>query len=572
MNKSEFCNLKDINNQEAITDILSNLRNKGQGNELVQIVSYAYLALILKNINNEEFLTLYLDENIKDQTTNVYLKKCIFNESFDYIEEISNKYEEDILKAVVLFSEPTRFSESGINSTLEGISNLALSLLNITEEDKIIDMGSGVNSFLIQTGLTTASKSLKGIEINTQCVIIANIRSAVVGLPIEIIQGNILSQDFTELDANKVFSNLPLGMRWPQIEGDVKKNKNLYKYFKDAKRTISGDWAYALAALLTQKKPGKTIVLMANSGTWNKSDEEIRRSLIKTGQIEGIISLPSNLLSFTSVNLVMMIFSENNEKIRMVDASELFTEGRRVNALENDDIYKIINAYNQDSDISISISVEEIEKQEYILNPHRYVGLSTDIENGIALGEVCKSLNRGAMISSKELDELASVEETDYHYLMLQNLQDGVIESNLPYLREIEERYDRHCIRDNNLIISKLSPFKVALAHVPKDKKILANGNLYMIELDENKVNPIFVELFLQSEAGMIQLNRYAKGAAMKSISIQDLKNIKIPNVPRVEQDRVAEELEMLNDELTILQKQTEIIKDKKIRLIQEVI
>jgi len=61
---------------------------------------------------------------------------------------------------------------------------------------------------------------------------------------------------------------------------------------------------------------------------------------------------------------------------------------------------------------------------------------------------------------------------------------------------------------------------------IPEDKTILANGNLYFIELDESKVNPTFVEVFLQSEVGMTQLNRYAKGAAMKSISIQDLKTI----------------------------------------------
>ena len=103
-------------------------------------------------------------------------------------------------------------------------------------------------------------------------------------------------------------------------------------------------------------------------------------------------------------------------------------------------------------------------------------------------------------------------------------------------------------------------------------KTIFANGNLYFIELDESKVNLIFVEFFLQSAAGMAQLNRYAKGTAMKSISIQDLMKIKIPALPLNEQNKIAEKYETLCEELIVLQKQTELIKDKKARLIEEVI
>ena len=175
------------------------------------------------------------------------------------------------------------------------------------------------------------------------------------------------------------------------------------------------------------------------------------------------------------------------------------------------------------------------------------------------------------MITSAELDELASSDDTDYQYLMLQNIQDGVVDTNLPTLSKIDEKYKKYCIHDRNLILSKISPFKVAMAHVPEGKTILANGNLYFIEFDESKVNLIFVEFFLQSESGMAQLNRYAKGAAMKSISIQDLMKIKIPALPLNEQNRIAEKYETLCEELLVLQKQTEIIKDKKARLIEEV-
>jgi type I restriction enzyme M protein len=318
--------------------------------------------------------------------------------------------------------------------------------------------------------------------------------------------------------------------------------------------------------------PGKTVVLMTNSGTWNKPDELYRQKLVEDGNVEGVILLPPRLLSSTNISLTMLILSQENKEIRMLDASEIFTEGRRQNTLEPNDIEKIIEAYYNDSDISKKIKVDNIAKQEYILNPQRYINLDIGITDGIRLGDLCMSINRGAMVRSDELDTIITSEETNYRYLMLQNIQDGVVDTNLPYIKEIDERYKRYCIKDKDLIISKISPFKVATMHLKGDEVILANGNLYFLELDEEKINPVFLQVFLQSEKGMAQLNRYAKGAAMQSISIQDLKMIQIPNVSRAKQDIIANEYKSINDELIILQRQIDMIQDKKSKLLEGVI
>ena len=572
MDRNEFEQLKNLDTREITWNIFSELRGDfAVENALHVVVSLTALASILKETGNKIEMLSFIKDRVKDDTTLSFLNKLISG-SFSQIQELSAKYENNVLKAVALFSEPSRFTESDINATPEGIANLSISLLNIADNDVVLDMGSGVNSFLIQAGLVSVSKSLMGVEINTQCVIIANIRTLITGLPISVIQGNIISQDFSEFKATKVFSNPPFGVRWSSLQSYISNNKKLSKYFKDAKRTVSSDWAYAISAHLNQVDEGKTIVLMTNAGTWNNPDEEIRKRLIEEGLIEGVILLPARLFSSTSIALTMMIFSQNNKEIKMVDASDLYSKGRRINTLESNDIAKILAAYHQDSEISRVIPIKEISEQEYILNPQRYVRKDSDIDEGIALRDICLSINRGSMITSTELDELASSDDTGYQYLMLQNIQDGVVDTNLPTLSKIDEKYKKYCIHDKNLILSKISPFKVAMAHVPEGKTILANGNLYFIELDESKVNLIFVEFFLQSEAGMAQLNRYAKGTAMKSISIQDLMKIKIPALPLNEQNRIAEKYETLCEELIVLQKQTELIKDKKARLIEEVI
>jgi len=394
----------------------------------------------------------------------------------------------------------------------------------------------------------------------------------ILNLPIKGIQGNILSQAHAHLKANKIFSNHPLGLRLRDVDDFLNKNPRLNKYFKHAKRTVSTDWVFTMAAYLNMDKPGKTIVLMSNAGTWNKPDEELRKLLVEDGIVEGIVLLTARLMSSTAIPLTMMILSHNNKTVRMVDASEIYTEGRRQNSLEEQDISRIVEAYFSDSDISKSIAVDEIANNDYILNPQRYIGFELGFDNSITLAEVSASINRGVMITSNELDEIATKEETNYRYLMLGNINDGVIDSRLPCLTHIDAKYKKYCIKDGNLIISKNSPFKVALASVDEGEHILAAGNLYFIELDETRANPVFVSVFMQSEVGMAQLHRFAKGGIPKSISIQDLKKIEIPTIPREQQDRIAEEYLQLKDQLNVLQRQMELVRDKMDRIFEGVL
>lgn len=561
-----------MNYREVENYISTFLRNYlVKDNYLPYIVSISALAIIHKKAVDKHSKNNYIETYFDDETTTTFLKKVEKDFSKE-IEEISNKYDYDTLKATVLFSGTVLFTGTGEFSTPEGISKLAIALLDLKNDDCILDLGSGVNSFLTQVAHSTRSKNLYGVEINTDIVIIANIRRCILELPIKVIQGNVLSQDFRFLMANKVFSDHPLGVKFPYIQNYVNKNQLLKKYFQKAKRTVSGDWVFTLSAYFNTKKPGKTVALMTNAATWNKPDEYYRKSLVLEGAVEGLILLPERLFSNTAMSLTMMILSQNNKSVRMVDASKIYTQGRRQNSLESSDIEKIIEAYYNDTDISKKLTINELSEQEYILNPKRYISSDVDIQDGIPLGELCESINRGAMIKSSELDQLATSEETNYRYLMLQNINDGIVDKNLPYLKRIEEKHKRHCIDDRDLIISKISPFKIAMAQVIEDELILANGNLYFIKLDETKINPIFVMMFLQSEMGIAQLNRLAKGAVMKSISIQDLKMIQVPNLPRDKQDQLADEYENLSDELIVLNKLIDMILDKKAKLFEGVI
>ena len=559
-----------------VQDVAWQMANYSRGfvgfpDSLVYQVGISALAWVLRSEQGNEAVFDSLQDVIEDEATLRFLLRLV-KEHGEQITLFSDRYDADTLKAVALSVEPRLFRDGDQNSTPQGVSQLALSLLDLEPNDVLLDQGSGVGSFLMEAGKESGNLGLYGVELNVDNIKTANIRSFVSGIPMKIICGDMVSQDYSQLSANKVFSNFPIGTRFPNLQSSVEENAILKKYLRGIKRTASGDWIFGLAAYLNMKKPGKTVLLMTNAGTWNKPDELLRKQLLESGAIEGVIQLPENLFSYTKIPLTMLILSQDNKFVRMVDASNIYTEERRRDYLSTDDVEKIVWAYHNESEISREVGIDEIAKQEHIINPGRYLDTGVELTNGIKLGSLCVSINRGVMIKSSELDRLVTPQETDFRYLALQNIEDGIIDAELPSLIGVEERYQRHCIKDGNLIISRNAPYKVALARVRESQNVLAHANLYFLELDESKVNPVFVSVFLQSEMGMEQLYRFSKGSVVRSISIQDLKKIQVPNLPREQQDLIAEEYENLSEDLVVLQRQADLIRDKRARLLEGVV
>ena len=70
----------------------------------------------------------------------------------------------------------------------------------------------------------------------------------------------------------------------------------------------------------------------------------------------------------------------------------------------------------------------------------------------------------------------------------------------------------------------------------------LANGNLYVIELDEDKINPYFLKAYLESENGKAALSRVAVGATLLNLPVEGLKKVIIPLPDLESQKKIAEQ------------------------------
>lgn len=96
---------------------------------------------------------------------------------------------------------------------------------------------------------------------------------------------------------------------------------------------------------------------------------------------------------------------------------------------------------------------------------------------------------------------------------MLANINDGVLSfDEEQYLKEIPANLSKFCVKNNSIVLTRtgLPIFKSAVAQVEKDTALLATGNLFVIELDETKVNPFYVQAFLQVKLVYLYLEAFA--------------------------------------------------------------
>ena len=516
----------------------------------------AALNIVHKLSDNTKQFLLHCTENYKDL--------CI---------ELTKAVRANELMAAVFTDELIPdYGMRGFDSTSDSISELAIELLKLDRKDIVLDLCSGANSFLLKVAEDSAFKELYGVEYNVYISIIGNLRAVLAEQDIECIYGNVLAQDYAYLKANKIFTEFPFGDRSWMNKDSL--NDKLRDSFMETKRTITGDWVFIKAALYNLKKPGRVVAVMLNNGLWNEADMEIRKSLVESKAVEAVISLPERLYVTTSVPVSILVLSQGNKSVRMVDATEIYTKGRRQNSLEKEDIQRIITAFESDSDRSITVPLDRIRNSEYVLNPFYYLQAPLSektLQDSVELGDVC-TINRGVLLTASELDKLETNEMTSIKYITTKDIIGNMMTKQFSCLKELPDRYERFRIYNGDIIISKVTPFKIAMVKSSEKDKIIISGNMYALSVYADKVNPVFLMLYLRSEEGLGQLTNYAKGSSIRNISLKDLQRIRVPIIPREKQDSIAEEYLALESDYQDIEKQLDYLKNKMEHLVEEVL
>lgn len=170
----------------------------------------------------------------------------------------------------------------------------------------------------------------------------------------------------------------------------------------------NGDYAFLLHIIASLKSTGKGAVILPHGVLFRGNAEAaIRQNILERKWIKGIIGLPANLFYGTGIPACIIVIdkehADSREGIFMLDASKGYIKDGPKNRLREQDLHKIVDAFNNQWEIekySRFVTYEEIEKNEYNLNLPRYI----DTQEEEDIQDLYAHLNGG--IPQKDIDAL----------------------------------------------------------------------------------------------------------------------------------------------------------------------
>ena len=512
----------------------------------------------MENSINVDFKMLVEDvldvnEDIKD------FARVNFTEKFwEYLPRFVEKYPSMFLKMAVIKAFENIEGRVSL-STPHTILKLVHELLDVKENERVADICCGNGSYFLSAVDKERNASYFGYDVNKENIVIVNMLADLIGAKINVEACDVFSLDGNCTKFNKIFSNYPFGLKVKNLGEGAEYFKRMSEQYPDISKATSSDWIFNSLLCDLIEENGKAVGIMTNGSTWNTIDTPMRKYFVEKKMVECVISLPNKMFTSTTIPTTIIVLSNNNESVRMIDASMICQQGRRQNELSDDNIETIMRAMSRDTSFSKLVSLEELRENEYVLNLSRYLKEELPFENGVTFESIMKNITRGAQCTASQLDEIVSDDVTDMQYLMLGNIKNGMIDDKLPYISKIELKYEKYCLKNNSLILSKNGyPYKVAIVNVKENQKILANGNLYIIELDEEKANPYYIKAFLESEYGTAALKEITVGATIPNIGVDKLKKIIIPLPSMAEQNKIAQKYQDTLDEIARIKLQLE--------------
>ncbi|MEY2786471.1 MAG: hypothetical protein RL277_2683, partial [Planctomycetota bacterium] len=147
-----------------------------------------------------------------------------------------------------------------------------------------------------------------------------------------------------------------------------------------------GDYAFLLHIIRSIKATGKGACILPHGVLFRGNAEAvIRRKLVESGFLKGIIGLPANLFYGTGIPACIVVLDKENAQARkgvfMIDAAKGFIKDGNKNRLREQDIHRIVDTFAKQVDVphyARMVPFSEIAdpKNDFNLNLPRYIDSS----------------------------------------------------------------------------------------------------------------------------------------------------------------------------------------------------
>lgn len=303
------------------------------------------------------------------------------------------------------------------------VSRVIAKVIGITPENTkaattAYDPTCGSGSLLLKVAAEAGNKiTLEGQEMDVTTAGLARMNMILHDFPTaNILSGNTLaSPKFKDGEALRTYdyvvANPPFSDKnWST---GLTPENDLYQRFRwGVPPAKQGDYAYLLHIIRSMKAAGKAACILPHGVLFRGNAEAvIRKQLMRSGILKGIIGLPANLFYGTGIPACILVLDKENATARkgvfMIDASKGFIKDGNKNRLREQDIHKIVDTFTRQIDsprYARMVPFAEIvdAKNDFNLNLPRYID-STEPED---IQDIDAHLNGG--IPERDIDAFAA--------------------------------------------------------------------------------------------------------------------------------------------------------------------
>jgi len=279
--------------------------------------------------------------------------------------------------------------------------------------------------FLKAHGGKIGDIAVYGQESNPTTYKLAKMNLAIRGIDAKIELGDTFHEDrHKDLKADFIMANPPFNISdWG---GEQLQDSHLWKYGTPPAGNANYAW---LQLFINKLNPNGTagIVLANGSMTTNSGNEgEIRKKMIQEGVVDCMVALPTQLFFNTQIPACLWFLARNRKNHKFRDRSNeiLFIDARSLGEmisrknkkLDDDDLSKISETYHawrsKDGNYGDvagfckSATLEEVEANNFVLTPGRYVGAEDVEDDGIPFDEKVANITESLQQQFAKSNEL----------------------------------------------------------------------------------------------------------------------------------------------------------------------
>ena len=255
---------------------------------------------------------------------------------------------------------------------------------------------------LVRAGKDPKKLFLFGQEINPDTWTLAKMNVILHGLEAEIHQGDTFADPkFLEGGGLKRFDLVPANPMWNQDGYDsLMENDRFGRFPYGVATKSSADWGWIQHMLASLKPSGRMGIVLDQGALFRGGAEgRIREKVVEADLVECVVALPEKLFYNTGAPGCLIFLNkrkppERRGKVLFIYTGETFEKLRNMNRLRDEDIGKIVQAYEVFKDIpkySRVVGLDMLKENDYNLSVTRYVSIFDEPEP-IDVAQVWKEL------------------------------------------------------------------------------------------------------------------------------------------------------------------------------------